>query len=66
MRSASAYTNKTRVEGIARNTKVEYPGKVAKNIEVLGPACATTPNFTTLEYIKSHNYCGLKTHGCTK
>ena len=31
MRSAAAYTNKRQVMAEAGNTKVEYPGSVAKN-----------------------------------
>jgi len=62
--SASAYTNKIRVETTARNTKVEYPAKVAKNIQPLAPACRADPSFTILSYEKRHVYCGLRIHGC--
>lgn len=62
MRSAAAYTNKIRVETSVRNNKVEYPGKVAKNIDVLAPTCAADPNFQVLEYkFKSHKCDSKKT-----
>lgn len=50
MSSAAAYINKIRVTTIAKNNKVEYPGKVAKNIEPLAPSCSTNPNFQILSY----------------
>ena len=64
MSKASAYINKLRVETTARNNKVEYPGKVALNIQPLAPACRTDPAFAVLSYRKSHAYCGLRVHGC--
>jgi hypothetical protein len=64
MRSAASYINKIRVETTAKNNKVEYPGKVAKNVEPLAPACPTNPSFTVLFYTKPHTYCGLRIHGC--
>lgn len=64
MSSAASYINKIRVETIAKNTKVEYPGKVAKNIQPLSPVCNQIPNFTVLSYMKGHSYCGLRVHGC--
>lgn len=48
--SSACYTNKIRVETIARNNKVEYPGRVAKNIEPLSPTCRTNPSFDVLNY----------------
>lgn len=64
MSTASAYINKLRVENIARNNKVEYPGKVASNIQPLAPTCRTDPSFTTLSYKTPSAYCGLRIHGC--
>jgi hypothetical protein len=64
MSTASAYINKIRVESTVRNNKVEYPGKVAKNIEPLAATCSTNPSFTVLSYTKAHSYCGLRIHGC--
>ena len=64
MSTASAYTNKLRVENTAKNNKVEYPGRVAKNIEPLAPACPANPSFAVLVYTKGHAYCGLRIHGC--
>jgi hypothetical protein len=65
MSTASAYINKIRVETTVRNNKVEYPGKVAKNVEHLAATCRTNPSFTVLSYTKAHAYCGLRNHGCT-
>lgn len=50
MSTAASYINKLRVETVARNTKVEYPGRVAKNIEPLAPSCLINPNFQVLSY----------------
>lgn len=61
MKSASAYTNAKRVNAITSNNKVEYPGKVAKNIQPLAASCPIDPNFEVLEYkFKSHK-CDKKT-----
>lgn len=64
MSTASAYINKIRVETTVKNNKVEYPGKVAKNIEPLAATCRTDPSFNVLSYRKPHAYCGLRIHGC--
>lgn len=64
MSSSACYTNKIRVTTITKNNKVEYPGKVAKNIEPLAASCPINPSFTVLSYLKSHAYCGLRNHGC--
>lgn len=64
MSTASAYINKIRVETIVKNTKVEYPGKIAKNLEPLAPTCQINPSFTVLTYTRGHSYCGLRIHGC--
>lgn len=64
MKTASAYINKLRVENTAKNNKVEYPGKVASNVQHLAPACRTDPSFTVLSYTHGPVYCGLRVHGC--
>ena len=64
--STASYINKLRVTTIAKNNKVEYPGKVAKNIEPLAATCATNPNFTVLTYLNTHHYCRVKTHMCSR
>ena len=64
MRSSACYTNKIRVTTIVKNNKVEYPGKVAKNIEPLAPSCPVNPSFTVLSYTNGSAYCGLSRHGC--
>jgi hypothetical protein len=46
----ASYINKKRVETIAKNNKVEYPGKVAKNIEPLATSCSTNPSYQQLSY----------------
>jgi len=50
MSSSACYTNKVRVLAIAKNTKVEYPGKVAKNWGQLYPAGPCNPNYQILTY----------------
>ena len=60
MSSAACYINKIRVETIAKNNKVEYPGKVAKNIQPLAPACNTNPNFSVLNYKNASHKCDRK------
>jgi hypothetical protein len=66
MRTAAAYTNKVKVQTVAKNTKVDYPGNVAKNVQPLAPACAVNPAFGVLTYSNVRHYCALTTHGCTK
>ena len=51
MRTASCYTNKVKVTAYAKNTKVDYPGHVAKNWEVLQAALPCNPNFDIQNYI---------------
>ncbi len=50
MRSASCYTDKVRTTAYAKNTKVQYPGGVAKNWEVLQATLPCNPNFTVQTY----------------
>lgn len=62
MKSAAAYTNKRRVMAEAGNTKVEYPGNVAKNYGGLQPVLPSQstpltpiscgPDFTHYVYFK--------------
>jgi hypothetical protein len=59
MSTAAAYINKVRVQSIARNTKVEYPGRVAKNIEPLAATCASILDFTVLDYKNTLAKCRL-------
>lgn len=60
MSSAATYINKIRVETIARNNKVEYPGKVAKNNQPLAPTCNINPNFEVLDYKFKPHKCDNK------
>jgi len=65
MRSAAAYINKIRVETTVKNNKVEYPGKVAKNVEPLAPGCPVDPNFAVLDYVEIPIGCNSrKKTGC--
>lgn len=65
MSTASAYINKLRVETTAKNNKVEYPGRVAKSIEPLAPACPANPNFGVLNYVNNSIGCNSrKNKGC--
>ena len=50
MRSASCYTNKVKITAYAKNTKVDYPGHVAKNWETLQAALPCNPEFTVQNY----------------
>ncbi len=56
MQSAAAYTNKKRVIAIAKNTKVDYPGGVARNQGNLQPSIGCNPNFTPNNYIVGCRY----------
>lgn len=60
MRSAAAYTNKVRIDAITSNNKVEYPGRLATNIQPLNPSCPTTPNFAVLNYVGVPIGCNTK------
>lgn len=60
MSSTASYINKKRVETIARNNKVEYPGKVAKNIEPVASTCNINPNFEVLDYKFKPHKCDNK------
>lgn len=62
MKSASAYINAKRINAITSNNKVEYPGKVVKNIQPLAPSCPINPNFQVLNYEDTN----LKCKKCTK
>jgi hypothetical protein len=64
MSSASCYTNKVRVTYEAKNTKVQYPGNIAKSPGFLYPALNCNPNFSIINYVivkcskpKSHPTC---------
>ena len=62
MISAAAYINKIRVETTVKNNKVEYPGKVAININPLAATCSVNPSFQVLEYkFKSYRCDSKKT-----
>lgn len=63
MNTAACNTDKVRVNTITRNNKVEYPGKVGKNIEFLAPSCPIDPDFTVLEYIDKTLFCS-KSNAC--
>ena len=51
MRSASCYTNKVRVTYAGNNTKVQYPGNVAKTFNIYYPALGCSPNFSVFNYV---------------
>lgn len=50
MSTASCYVNKVRVLAEAKNTKVQYPGGVAKNWGQLYPAGPCNPNYQIILY----------------
>ncbi len=54
-RSAGCYTNLRKIVAEAKNTKVEYPGNVAKNWNVLQPTINCNPNFQVIEYVQICN-----------
>lgn len=56
MTSASCYTNKVRVTYDGNNTKVQYPGDVAKTFNIYYPALGCSPNFDTIVYFKGCRY----------
>lgn len=58
--STACYTNRLRVETIARNNKVEYPGKVAQNYQPFAPSCPIDPNFQVLNYTFKSQKCDNK------
>lgn len=62
MRSASCYTNKVRVTYAGNNTKVQYPGNVAKTFNIYYPALGCSPNFSVFNYVvsKCHKPCGIR------
>ena len=51
MSSASCYTNKIRVTYEAKNTKVQYPGNVAKTPQPLNATLNCSPNFSVFNYV---------------
>ena len=51
MSSASCYTNKIRVTYAGNNTKVQYPGNVAKTNNIYYPALNCNPNFSIINYV---------------
>lgn len=51
MRSASCYTDLRRTVAYAKNRKVNYPGNVAKNWEILQAALPCNPNFDVQNYV---------------
>jgi hypothetical protein len=57
MKSASCYTNKVRVLAEAKNTKVQYPGDVARNWFYLYPAGPCNPNFQVIQYTGRPCFC---------
>jgi len=50
--SAAWYTNKVRVQAVAKNTKVEYPGGVAQPIKPVYSSSNCNPNYSVLKYFK--------------
>ena len=58
MSSAACYTNKRRVIAEASLTKVQYPGKVAVNNDVILSVRNCSPDFSVLHYFKP--VCNLK------
>jgi len=59
MPSAQSFTNGVRVQAEARLTKVQFPGKIAKNLNPLEAAVALSPDFTPIKYTLP-NYCKPK------
>jgi hypothetical protein len=51
MSSAAAYTNRVKVIAQAKNTKVDYPGHVAKNSDTLKATLGCSPNYTIQNYV---------------
>ncbi len=60
MSSASCYTNKVRVTYEAKNTKVQYPGNVARTPGFLYPAINCNPNYSVIRYV--HVKCAKPLH----
>ncbi len=52
MSSAACYTNKIRIIAEAKNTKVEYPGKIGKNWNPLYSTLPCNSNYDILDYVK--------------
>jgi len=63
MRTASCYTDLRKVTAYAKNRKVQYPGGVAKNWEVLQAALPCNPNFDIQNYVGVPNWCS-QTNAC--
>ena len=58
MSSAACYTNKRRVLAESSLTKVQYPGRIANNNDVILSVQNCSPNFEVLNYTKP--VCNLK------
>lgn len=48
--SAQGYTNKLRVNAEARLTKVQFPGKIALNINPIQSSVRLSPDFSKINY----------------
>ena len=61
MSSAACYTNKRRVIAEASITKVQYPGKIANNNDVILSVQNCSPNFDDMRYY-THLLCRKNCH----
>jgi len=59
MPSAQCFTNRVRVQAEGRLTKVQFPGKIARNLNPLEAAVSLSPDFTPIKY-SVLNCCKLK------
>lgn len=59
MSSAACYINKKRILAESGITKVQYPGRIANNNNVILSVQNCSPNYNILNYI-SKNCCILK------
>jgi hypothetical protein len=57
--SAQGYTNRIRVQTEGRNNKVQYPGRIASNVNVLSAAVRLSPNYGVVSYTPV-NFCNCK------
>ena len=58
MNSAASYTNKVRVQAVAKNTKVEYSGGVAVPPKPIYSSIGCTGNYSVIHY-RPPPYCVL-------